>query len=386
MILRKRKRYDIQGTPISYVEDVVKKEQLDPDDYLMVSQPDCIADVLKEGYYKSNAISFSEFENQLSTDILNALGLGSIINDPVEKYAKARHFHPQYSKIEVESYCNNRKDKVLSSLVTFEVDGFSENVSIPDAIGRKQLAGAEHLQLAPYVGEMRLFGAYTYKKIFNANRLVTNMDNDMFSGWAIPDGSSINKDRFPLAYEMFGPNLPIIDEYLLKLNPFFTNVTDGKNSNALVQASKIPVESHQHKIDNAKVIYKSSGKNEKKASFKYQLHTKVHFDDTFDWGLAAVDNLCENVFEYGYRPCGCTQQPISVSIKMKSTIDASNVQTSVRESDPELANNPTVPSKTKVLALVYIGKPFINEQQPTEVDDGNNSNVLPDSQYEEYTP
>lgn len=65
-----------------------------------------------------------------------ALGLGSMAYEPEDKYALRKHGHPQYSGIEVESFCSNREGPVLCSLVTFEVDGVSKNVSIPASMSR----------------------------------------------------------------------------------------------------------------------------------------------------------------------------------------------------------------------------------------------------------
>ena len=97
----------------------------------MISRPDNPNSTTGKGYYKSKSVKYSEFEATLSADIYASLGLGSIAYEPVDAYSKADHAHPEYSSIEISSFCSNRSSKVLCSLVTFEDDGISENVSIP---------------------------------------------------------------------------------------------------------------------------------------------------------------------------------------------------------------------------------------------------------------
>lgn len=168
---------------------------------------------------------------QISADVYRALGFGSIVNEMSSDYSPVVHVHPEYSGLSVTSYCSNRRDPTLCSLVTFEDDGFSENVSIP-AVAKPTLELAEKLQLAPRIGEMRLFGAQTYESLKNANKLELDMSSPLFSGWAVPDGSAIDPERFPGAAEVLGSRLPVMPGLLMKLNPYAENCAEGKNAAA----------------------------------------------------------------------------------------------------------------------------------------------------------
>lgn len=116
---------------------------------------------------------------------MDYLGLGPIIYDSIGKYAPARHVHEQYASLSVESFCSNRKDKVLSSIVTFEDSGISENISIPD-LRQNAGSGLDRMQLSPLIGEVRLFAGKTYAEIAAANSLDMNMDSTRFTGWVPP--------------------------------------------------------------------------------------------------------------------------------------------------------------------------------------------------------
>lgn len=155
-------------------------------------------------------MSFEDFAKQISADVYKALGFGSMVNELSNDYSPAIHFHPEYSSLSVTSYCSNRREQVLCSLVTFEVDGISENVSIPTTAKPAQEL-AEKLQLAPKIGEMRLFGAASYALLQTVNKIDLDMDSPTFAGWAVPDGREIDPERFPGAAAIIGRRLPIAE-------------------------------------------------------------------------------------------------------------------------------------------------------------------------------
>lgn len=71
---------------------------------------------------------------------------------------------------------------------------------------------------------MRLLAASTYARVQAANKLDMDMASDAFSGWIVPNGQAVDEERFPGAYAVFGSKLPVIDDYLPKLNPYMANV------------------------------------------------------------------------------------------------------------------------------------------------------------------
>lgn len=373
---RKRKTYNKIGTPLSIVPQINYVDITD-DDLLMLSQPDSAIDQLNSGYYKSKAIKIAEFEKKLSADIFSVLGLGDIAYDDPALYAKSVHAHPQYQHIEIASFCSNRKDATLCSLVTFESDGASENISIP-SVPSLTLDGTKHLQLGPKIGEMRMFAA-DYASIVKANGIVDDMQSDQFSGWICPNGQSLDKDRFPAAYDMFGDTLPVIDKYLLKLNPYQYNTSDGQDSAQIVETIQPDAEQHQHETENGILEYEDSEAAKKGVQFKYTVQYRAAVDKTYDWSDAVVDN-CNDALEYGYIVCGCTAKTmVQAEVQLVTTIDAANSNIEIAQSDYRLALKPTTPSFTNVIAMLYIGRPYRESSGISEQD-----GLLPDQSYQEY--
>ena len=194
---------------------------------------------------KTSALPFEDFAKQISADVWNALGLGSIASKLSSDYSQASHAHSEYAGMELKSYCSNRRDDVLCSLVTFELDGFSENVSIPGGVGKPYISGISSTQLAPRIGEMRLFAVSSLKRLQEANDLVLDMSSDEFSGWIQPNGQIIDPKRFPGAAEVFGARLPVIDGHFMKLKPLAANAAEGEDSSQLLPpSSPMPLEQH----------------------------------------------------------------------------------------------------------------------------------------------
>lgn len=374
---RKRKTYNKIGTPLSIVSSI-SYDETTADDLLMLSQPDSSIDQLNSGYYKSKAIKLVEFEKQLSSDIFNALGLGDIAYDDPLLYAKSVHSHPQYQHIEIESFCSNRKDATLCSLVTLESDGFSENISIPMPPSLT-LDGTKYLQLGPKIGEMRMV-ATDYASIIRANSIVDDMQSDQFSGWICPNGQHLDKERFPAAYKIFGDTLPVIDKYLLKLNPFQYNTLDGQDSSQIIDVLQPDAAQHQHESENGIVTYEDEAAAKKGIMFKYEIQYSVGVDQTYDWSHAVVDK-CNDALEYGYVVCPCTSKVmVQAEVQLITTIDAENSNIDIVQSDYRLALKPTTPSFTNVIAMLYIGRPY----RESSGINGQDS-LLPDESYQEYS-
>lgn len=130
---------------------------------------------------------FDAFFKQISACIAEGLGLGSAAYEDTGAFAAQDHVHPEYSQIEVSSFCDKNSSSVLCSIVTFEDDGYSCNMSLPDtrsATGN----GAGSLLLAPQIGEMRMMAVASVEKLSAANSLDMDMESDTFTGWVIPDG------------------------------------------------------------------------------------------------------------------------------------------------------------------------------------------------------
>ena len=238
--------------------------------------------------------------------------------------------------------------------------------------------GTKNLQLGPKIGEMRLFCTSSYDNIVNANNLIDDVNNDMFSGWILPNGQEIDKDKFPEAYKIFGSNLPIIDDYFMKLNPFLYNVESDNNSTAIENGIQTAAAVHQHTANNGILEYEDKQAASKGIDFYYKLQYNVGVDTTYDWSNAVVDN-CKNALEYGFIACECTSKTMAkVEVQVMTTIDVNNMNVVIDDSLKQLEENPTTPSYTNVIALIYIGKPY--KQQIGQSTDG----LLPDSSYQQY--
>lgn len=376
MRLRKRTKYDISGTPISMIGEVVSQEQLSPDDMLMISQPGSLADALDGGWHKSQSVAFQMLEQQLSADILASLSLGDAIYDSPDKYAASDHVHPQYASLSVESFCSSRRSNVLCSITTFEIDGVSENMSLPDL--RSAVDGPGSLLLGPQIGEIRMFALPSLQRLSAANSLDLDMDSDTFSGWTVPDGQKIDKERFPGAAAVFGDNVPVEDGSLfLKLSPYPSSAADPMQA----QAAVVPLQQHQHALTPTDIQLDNGGKKTVKAKVKYSLEYKTAKDSTLDWSQASVVK-CSDGFEYGIVVCSCTSQPLArTTVSIAAVLDDKDLDIDIVPAGADIPD--THPSFTKLVALVYVGKPFSTKSENSA---STQTGLMPDDAYEAYQP
>lgn len=203
--------------------------------------------------YRSLNTTYASLSDHIFNDICGLYGIKNMAWESSAEYSLANHIH-NYSNVKISAYMtpktvgeysiDDKKYVNLSNIATFSIDTKHYTISMP------------HIQMydepQPYIGQLKFFALKTFKEID------TNAGD--FDGWAYPNGASLLKARFPLAFEVFGTtyggddthfNLPNFKNFLKPIT--ITSAADlTKDLKSDIQYN-MPLISHCHTISRPNI-------------------------------------------------------------------------------------------------------------------------------------